>query len=188
MIEWRLSGWSIFMATDSTIASDEGKEDPAPLQNRSSSTSGNRTIYSVPRRYDLATLFTVTLAYGLLFEVMQLLRMPPVIVLTVAAFSAVVGISQAVLFDGKSPRAASAIGGVVATCAIVVIGYTLAAYRVSNPINCDPFLMILGGALVGYVAGVFIGGVFLVADFARAATRRLSICCSRKTTSTRRLE
>ena len=78
-------------------------------------------LYSVPRRYDLATLFTVTLAYSLLFGLMQRLGMPPIAAFVVAGFITVVGIGQALLFRGNAPRLASVvIGAVVPTVLLVV--------------------------------------------------------------------
>ena len=69
-------------------------------------------LYSVPRRYDLATLFTVTLAYALLFGAMQRSGMPPNVAFDVAGFITLVGIGQALLFKGNAPRLASVVTGV----------------------------------------------------------------------------
>ena len=70
------------------------------------------TIYSAPRRFDLATIMVVTLAYALLLAGLRLLRMPPSGVLHVAGCITCVGIGQALLFRGKRPRLSSILVGV----------------------------------------------------------------------------
>jgi hypothetical protein len=125
----------------------------------------SETPYSVPRRYDLATLFFVTTAYALLFAVLRLIRLPPKAVGTSALLLALVGIAQAVLFKGKAPRAASIAVGTI----FVGIVYVMAIPGPMSIENLTPLLLssALAGPIVGYLCGVLVGGVFLVADVAR---------------------
>jgi hypothetical protein len=122
-------------------------------------------IYSVPRRFDLATIFVVTLAYSLLFGAMKALNFPPIASAIVAGFISIVGAAQAFLFGGKQPRTASIISG-----ALIYSLAIAASWIASRPFYATPALLIpasfviAGGAMLGYLAGVIIGGVFLVAD------------------------
>ncbi len=125
----------------------------------------SETPYSVPRRYDLATLFFVTTAYALLFAVLRLIRLPPEAVGTIALLLALVGIAQAVLFKGKAPRAASVIVGTL----FIGVVYVIAIPGSMSIEYFTPFLLCaaMAGPIVGYLCGVLVGGVFLVADVAR---------------------
>jgi hypothetical protein len=126
-------------------------------------------IYSAPRRFDLATVFAVTSAYCLLFGVMNFvasyLEFPPVASLYVGGFVTAVGVSQALLFGGQSARVASVGTGVVLTILLNVYlviwpprYFSAAAMLFVLPISA------FFGVFFGYVAGVMVGGVFLVAD------------------------
>jgi hypothetical protein len=125
-------------------------------------------IYSAPRSFDLATIFVVTFAYSLLFAVMSLASFPPMMSLAVGAFITVVGVCQAVLFGGRYPRAASYLSGAVLYVAATIIMSMLAprGFRIEYLVLGVP-LSILFGAIFGYLAGVLVGGVFLVADLIR---------------------
>jgi hypothetical protein len=131
-----------------------------------------KKVYSVPRRYDIATLLAVTLAYALLFGMTRLFQWQPVDSLVVAGFLTAVGVGQAVLFHGKSPRAASAIVGAFLHAAPVL---AMAVIQPGSPFDLILIFTIclVQGAIFGYVAGVLVAGVFLVAHGFRAAVRRL---------------
>lgn len=123
-------------------------------------------IYSVPRRFDLATIFVVTLAYSLLFGAMSAVSFPPVASAMVAGFILIVGVAQALLFGGKKPRTASIIAG-AAIYSIAMLGVWIAqgprlysSWQMLVPAT----FMVASGGMLGYIAGVVIGGVFLVAD------------------------
>ncbi len=125
-------------------------------------------IYSAPRSFDLATIFVVTFAYSLLFAVMSFASFPPLMSLAVGAFITVVGVCQAVLFGGKYPRAASYLSGAVLYVAATIIMSVLAprGFRIEYLVLGIP-MSIIFGAIFGYLAGVLVGGVFLVADHIR---------------------
>jgi hypothetical protein len=129
--------------------------------------------YSVPRRFDLATLFIVTLAYSLLFALMGSLQFPPAASVAAGAFITIVGAAQAVLYGGRRPRAASIWTGAVLYCIPVLAGL----------IGAGPMALAGGsfffiamqacmGGFLGYIAGTCVGGVFLLADVARRRFRR----------------
>lgn len=127
-------------------------------------------IYSAPRQFDLATIFVVTFAYSLLFALMSALSFPPVSSLAMGGFITLVGIGQAVLFAGRLPRAASLLTGAIACIpiTIAVIMSTPRGFRNDTLLLSVPFSFIFGAGL-GYLAGVLVGGVFLVADKIRQA-------------------
>jgi hypothetical protein len=126
-------------------------------------------VYAVPRRFDLATIFVVTLAYSLLFGLMKGISVPTVASVVIAAFISIVGVGQAFLFGGKQPRTASLIAGV-----LVYLSFMIAAWLMNGPRMYPVSFMlivvsysIIGGAILGYLAGAIVGGVFLVADAVR---------------------
>jgi putative addiction module component (TIGR02574 family) len=130
-------------------------------------------IYSAPRRFDLATVFIVTLAYSVLLGVMSALRLPPVASLIVAGFITAIGVSQALLFGGKRPRLASVLVGTL-IYALSLLGFWLATGQRAYPTST--FLVLgtyaaIGGAILGYLSGVVVGGVFLLADAVRRMRR-----------------
>jgi hypothetical protein len=126
-------------------------------------------LYSVPRRYDLATMFTVSLVYALYFGLMRLTTAPPAVVAMIATFITVVGLAQALVFKGKSPRLASILAGFLF---FLVSGMLLAIRSRNVPSFVEAcFMALCSGVPLGYLAGVAVGGVFLVADLVRKAMR-----------------
>src|SRR5262249_26485806 len=123
-------------------------------------------IYSAPRRFDLATIFVVTLAYSLLLGAMSAVSFPPMASLIIAGFVSLVGIGQAVLFGGARPRTASVLVGIVLYVCIMLAVWIFDGQRMYS----TTFLLVMtsyslvGGAILGYLAGVLVGGVFLVAE------------------------
>jgi hypothetical protein len=130
------------------------------------SSSGGERIYSVPRRYDLATLFAVTLAYALLFGALRAKHAEPGMMCAAGAFVTCVGLGQALLFKGLAPRRASILVGSILLGTVPLIVSLTSGYRDVEwvAVVCmETFLLLCGGCL-GYVAGVLIGGVFLLVD------------------------
>jgi hypothetical protein len=133
------------------------------LKNRDSA-----KVYSVPRRYDLATIFVISLAFGLLFAGMRAMRWPPEVALLTGLFVSFVGLAQAILFKGSRPRLASVLAGIVfwLGCALIMGVWTGGLYGLS-------LFAIFQGTILGYFAGTLIGGVFLLADVLRRGLRKL---------------
>jgi hypothetical protein len=123
-------------------------------------------IYSVPRRFDLATIFVVTLAYSLLFGTMKAISFPPIASAIVGGFISIVGAAQAFLFGGKQPRTASIIAGALIYSLALAAVWIASGPRIygTSALLVSASFTIAGGAFLGYLAGVIIGGVFLVAD------------------------
>ena len=130
-------------------------------------------LYSVPRRFDIATILVVTFAYALLFNALRWIRAPSPTITMVAVSISCVGIGQALLFRGKKPRMSSILSGVAVFFCIDI--YSIAA---SNRLF-DVLGMLLGvavgGTIFGYVAGVAVGSVFLVSDKTRKLIQRFGV-------------
>ena len=156
------------------IESNERWMDPVPwpMVERMLANRFSPRVYSVPRRFDLATLFIVTLAYSLLFALMSSLQFPPVASLAAAGFIGIVGAAQAVLFGGRRPRAASIWTGVVLYC-VPMLARLIGVGPLAFAGALFPFLgmQVLIGGTLGYLAGACIGGVFLLADVVRRRFR-----------------
>jgi putative addiction module component (TIGR02574 family) len=133
--------------------------------------SSRPKVYSAPRRFDLATIFIVTVAYSLLFGGMTLLQFPPVASLAVAGFITFVGIGQAILFGGKKPRAASIIVGTVIYGLSMLVYWIILGPRMyaASELLVAGTLLIIGGGILGYLAGACVGAVFMLAEFMRRA-------------------
>lgn len=130
-----------------------------------------KTIYSVPRKVDLATLLVITVFYACLFALMNLLRVDFWSFLAIGGFFSFIGISQAILLKGESPRAASMVAGAIYLAAIFLFsgaGKSLhPAFRIA---------LFLGtptpGVLLGYLGGSCVGGIFLIIDYVRTGLAR----------------
>ena len=138
-----------------------------------------KKLYSVPRKLDLASLFVFTTCYGLLFALMNLFRPGVWVFAIVAGFFTCVGVSQAVLFKGKSPRLASCVTGALYYLAILLV------VEVRNGMRFLDFssvlFILLVGCAVGYVSGACIEGVFLVADALRTRLKSYGIAPNSET-------
>ncbi len=128
-------------------------------------------VYSVPRRYDLATMFVVSTAYAVLFAGMRMLEWPMEMSLTTGLFITLVGLGQALLFGGKSPRLASVVVGY----AFGVGGYLFIVWEDAGYVPAEYFfgslLVGLWWLPLGYLAGVLIGSVFMAAEKLRGGVR-----------------
>jgi hypothetical protein len=119
--------------------------------------------FSVPRRYDLATLMAVTMAYACLFGALRAWGAPPEFVIWVAGFLTTVGAAQAILFRGRSPRGASVLAGMVYMVATFVVLMVIEGFTEF----CFLLAAVLYGTMLGYFGGVIVAGVFLVAHYLR---------------------
>jgi hypothetical protein len=93
----------------------------------------------------------------------------------VGGFITIVGVGQALLFGGRKPRLASMVSG-----AAISLLLSMALWVFPPRLMPREYLMIMMvwylivGGLLGYVAGVLVGGVFLVADYVRRLFERQS--------------
>jgi putative addiction module component (TIGR02574 family) len=134
--------------------------------------SGNQ-VFAAPRRFDLSTIFVVTMAFSLLFAGMRLLPFPPVVSVIVGGYFALIGLGQAFLFRGNRPRTASILVSMLYYALVALLVWQLRgprAYPVSD-IVVVAMLMMVFGAVLGYVAGALVGSVFMIADILRRSLR-----------------
>jgi small basic protein len=135
-------------------------------------------VFGVPRRYDLATLMAVTLAYACLFGALRALSWPPEAMVWTAGFLTVIGAAQALLFGGKRPREASLFAGVGLLMAVVMVERGIHAVwqdvlmDATQTLSLFFIAIVLPGFLLGYAGGVIVAGVFLVAHHLRSGLRR----------------
>ncbi len=118
-------------------------------------------LYAAPRRFDLATTMVVTIAYALLFGALRSMRSEPIVFVVVAGFITSVGIAQALLFGGKKPRMSSVLVGLVCS---VGFDMTFGSFRLVRGLGGLLTSSAICGAVLGYVAGVAVGSVFLMSD------------------------
>ncbi|MFN3189358.1 MAG: hypothetical protein ACE361_02455 [Aureliella sp.] len=124
----------------------------------------NDDIYSVPRQFDMATVFTMFVAFSLLFSGMLALGANPLLILVFSSYFVVVGAAQAVLFDGEKPREASVIVGAIYGILVMFIAMASGS-RVWGP---GMFLFsFVWAPFAGYLAGTVNGGIWLITDYLR---------------------
>ena len=138
------------------------------LEPATRATSPVAKIYSAPRRFDLATIFIATAAYAILFTGMTLLDFGPGPKLYAAVLITCVGAGQALLLDVLDPRRASVLVGATVHSIFSLILYSMEPRAFFHSVFIAvTFVGVLGGVLMGYLAGVLAAGVFLVADMLR---------------------
>ena len=130
-------------------------------------------IYSVPRRFDLSTLFVVSTAFAAMFALLGYLDFSSAAKLACCAFFSGVGLAQAVLYGSRAPRLSSVLAGGMLLSILPIM-----FYPPRNPASLVCTIAGLGilGPPSGYIAGTIVGGIFLVADnlrnwIARRASR-----------------
>ncbi len=124
-------------------------------------------IFSVSRRFDMATILVAMGGYALLFGGLHLLGATPETIAAAGVLFAVVAIAQAISIRWGNPRAASIIAGVffwnVAAAVILIRDGNYDSWSILGGI----FAVIALGPITGYLVGVLVGGVFLIAHYLR---------------------
>jgi len=132
-----------------------------------SSPTDHAGVFSAPRKFDLSTVLVVTTAYAAVFSLLRAIGIPPVVVFIVATFFTSVALGQAILFGAEHPRLASAIVG----SAFFVVALTIYALLDpgATPEELPSMIVwnLISGAFWGYVGGVVVGFVFMVAHWVR---------------------
>jgi hypothetical protein len=121
-------------------------------------------VYSVPRRFDIATLLVVSFAYSVLFSGLRGLNASLGTFAFVGGLTVVVGAAQALLASGLGPRASSTLSGMVYVAIWILVLHLTndAPGMIVALIWC-----IVCGGVAGYLCGAIEAGVFLVADKVR---------------------
>jgi hypothetical protein len=119
----------------------------------------------------LATIFVVTAAYSLLLGGLTALDVGPVGKVIAIGLISLVAVCQALFHGRANPRGVSVLTGMAAN---TLFSWVLWATGVFP----DSFLFLtiinglLFGGLLGYIAGVLVGGMFLCADALRQKSLR----------------
>lgn len=155
---------------DERRCAPQSRNDKARVDSPSDESPITKT-YLVPQRFGVGTIMLGTALFGLLFAVMKWLDAPVPLIVAVASFLSCVALGQ-VIFQ-RAPRLASAVIGAIFHPALAV------AYIATDPV-VDPSGVVAAvvgyaifGALVGYITGGLIAGVFLVSDYILRTMARL---------------
>jgi hypothetical protein len=125
--------------------------------------SNTSELYSAPRRFDLATIFVVTAAYSLLLGGLTALDFGPTVKIVAVGLLTVVAAAQAIFHQQANPRGVSVLAGAAAYTFVFLILWLM--YPRGNPFFVTVMINgIVFGSLLGYMAGVLVGGMFLVAE------------------------
>jgi hypothetical protein len=126
-------------------------------------------LYSAPRRFDLATIFVVTAAYSLLFGFMTALDASPGMKIVLGGVVTIVAAAQALFLKVANPRGVSIVTGAAAYTLFSWIAWFIDPHTFffSSLFYVTFINGLIGGSMMGYLAGVLVGGVFLVADALR---------------------
>jgi hypothetical protein len=125
-------------------------------------------LYAAPRRFDLATIFVVTAAYSLLFGALTALdavfHFGPLPLVILGLVLAVVGITQAFCHGMANPRGASVVAGGGAFVLFYLLAVVFLPELFSSWFTSEIVIGLFFAPVCGYIAGVLVGGVFLIAD------------------------
>jgi hypothetical protein len=140
------------------------------MMTKSATSTDSVGLFSAPRKFDILTILVVTTAYAAVFALLRAINFSGIAVLIVAAFFTSVALGQAILFGAKHPRWASALVGSL-FFVVMIIGNLLIDQQSPRP---DLLLgmiwsILIFGAFAGYIGGVFVGFVFMVAHGIRLA-------------------
>jgi hypothetical protein len=131
---------------------------------KSTTSTDSAGLFSAPRNFDLLTILVITTAYAAMFALLRAISFPGIAVLIVAAFFTSVALGQAILFGAKHPRWASTLVGSL-FFVLLLIGNFLIDRQSPPPDALLPMILstLIFGAFSGYIGGVFVGFVFMVA-------------------------
>ena len=123
-----------------------------------------RVDYVVPQRFGLAAILGMTTALAILFGCMRWLDAEPGWYLFYGFQSVVICIVQ--MFQGQSPRRASAIAGAILGPLFILLSAWISPWERGNGgfVLCVMVMMVPCGAFLGYLNGTCAAGIFLVMD------------------------
>ncbi len=127
---------------------------------------------AVHRRFGIRTLLIITAMYGVLFGGLRYLQVSRSDFLLVVLFVTAIGLGQVLLFKGRHRLRASAIvGAILFPCIIVGIMLNQRLngkhFTPRYPFLVTCLLLMALGALLGYLEGLVVTGLFLMAKRVR---------------------
>ena len=142
--------------------------EPIPLATIAAEDETHIDVFSAPRRFDLATLFVVSIAYSVLFATVRAVNWGIMANALLGGLVTITGLAQAVLFHGEKPRFASVLAGAAyGPIAITIYSYSFRRPPDTDELVVNAIMSIPLGAMFGYLAGAMVGGVFLTAHHIR---------------------
>jgi hypothetical protein len=125
-------------------------------------------LYCAPRRFDLATIFVVTAAYSILLGGLTTADAPAGVKVVICVLVTFIAGAQALFISTANPRGVSIMTGAVGWTLISWYAWLSWPKVFPNSFFFVTFIMgVGGGAIMGYLLGALVGGVFLVADALR---------------------
>ena len=120
----------------------------------------------VPRRFSVGTMMILVTAFAVLLGILKIAGVDPIVLGVVPMFLAGVGACQVLMFEGKDPRQALFVGGMIVAGVLTVItaiavGYLNGPDAAAECVVGGIVLTALGGPL-GYAAGCVVAAIFLV--------------------------
>jgi hypothetical protein len=143
-------------------------EPPSPPPSPTHSTPH---IFSVSRRFDMATILVAMFGYAILFGALGFIpEISTYLIGLFGLFFAVVAVAQAVTIDWGNPRGVSIFAGGMFWFLFAVIQVMDDNFPLSP---CTLLAALLTatvfGPIAGYLAGTLVGGVFLISHYLREA-------------------
>ena len=130
-----------------------------------------QTLYAVPRRFGISTIFVATTLFAIVFGVLRYFEATWQVFVFVFLQLSLVSILQ--FWLTKVPRFASVLGGMLFGIVIAIDGAVDIHLRRAGDFGGVLLLGCVLGAIFGYVTGVMIGAVFLVSDKLPQLIRRI---------------
>jgi hypothetical protein len=126
-------------------------------------------VFSVPRRFDLATVLVAMFCFAALFAGLRLMGAPPSLLAIFGGLVVAVAIGQGVAAKRNCPRKASMAAGIVYWLGLAAVIILIESPRGAWPcaIISTTISSLIWGALTGYLSGALVGGVFLVSHHLR---------------------
>lgn len=126
-------------------------------------------VFSVPRRFDLATVLVAMSAFAALFSGLLLLDAQPEVLAICGGYLFAVAAGQGIAAKWNRPRTASMLVGILLSFAIGMLQVLTWRHGGLWPIQVIgmAFSSVIWGGLTGYLAGALVGGVFLVSHYLR---------------------
>src|SRR5687768_3346239 len=133
-------------------------------------------LFSVPRRFDLATILVATTAAAVMFAAMSLANFSATSFGLVAGLFAIVAVGQALgqAFGTKRPRLASILAAIcywTAFGAVVTLWTERGQREPLLAILCWGVGAVVYGVITGYIVGVLVAGVFLASHRLRGVLK-----------------
>lgn len=165
------------LSAERFLGSTRGSEAVSPSERAKRPDIAEDSMYGASRVFDLFTLMAITLAFAILFAIVNLLTpaidgSPAAVTCGISGYVILIALAQMFLFGGKNPRMASVIVGPAVMLLILTTSWIVGggmSFRVALVVSICTSITF--GFFTGYLSGTVVAGVFLVADILRGRYR-----------------